>query len=85
MSKKYHAGEFESFLSPQDPLLRRLGLLQIVAEPGQTFTSSEIARFTGYTRQRIDQIEASARNKLRNALMKSDPQLVEEFRQLLNS
>lgn len=75
----YNAGEFESYLSSTDPLLRRMGLLQICAEPGERFTNGQIAEFTGYTRQRIDQLEKSAFRKLAAALADKAPELVQEL------
>lgn len=81
----YHTDEFESYLSSTDPVLRRMGLLQIVAEPGETFTPAQIAEFTGVSRQRIDQIEAAAKKKLFRALKSRHPSLLREMHAIFGS
>lgn len=74
---KARYGEYSSYL-PRDPFLRRSALLMICREPGQTFTSGQIADFVGCSRQHIDAIEKSAFRKLRTRLAMAEPQLVSD-------
>jgi len=70
-------GEYSSYL-PRDPFLKRSALLMICREPGQTFSSGQIADFVGCSRQHIDAIEKSAFRKLRTRLALAEPRLVSE-------
>lgn len=78
--RRYKAGEFEPHLDRRPGTLRRLQILQVCSEPGDSFSASEIARFCKVSKQAIVDIENRAILKLGKMLLKRHPELFSEIK-----